>query len=126
MKRRTIVLTLKIAGSIVALLAIVLCVHIYQVTRPPVANESTLSMARIDFKQDLDKEDSVKITTWLYKQQGVEHVYCNTETKTAVFSFYPVKTNATELTKSLAMNLDYRAERFMPSAAAMKGGCPVQ
>jgi hypothetical protein len=126
MKKKLFVKILKITGAVTAVLAIVLCVHIYQVTRPPVANENTVSMARIDFKQDLSKEDSVKITTWLYNQKGVDYVFCNTEGRTAVFSFYPVRTNATELAKSLAMNLDYKAERYMPSAEAMKGGCPVQ
>ena len=126
MNKKLVVKILKITGVVAAVLAIVLCVHIYQVTRPPVANENTVSMARIDFKQDLTKEDSVKITSWLYKQKGVDHVFCNTESKTAVFSFYPVKTDATELSRSLAMNLNYKAERYMPSAEAMKGGCPVK
>jgi uncharacterized protein YpmB len=126
MKKKLIVKILKVTGAVTAVLAIVLCVHIYQVTRPPVANENTISMARIDFKQDLTKADSVKITSWLYNQKGVDHVFCNTESRTAVFSFYPVKTDATEVAKLLAMNLDYKAERFMPSAEAMKGGCPVK
>jgi hypothetical protein len=126
MKRKVIIRILQVTGAVVLILAAVLSIHIYQVTRPPKADATTVSLARIDFKQDLNKEDSVKITSWLYKQQGVEHVYCNLDSKTAVFSFYPVKVNATDVATSLAMNLNYKAARYIPSAEAMKGGCPVK
>ncbi len=126
MKRKLVIKILKITGAVVIILAAVLGIHIYQVTRPPKADATTVSLARIDFKEDLSKEDSIKITSWLYNQQGVDHVYCSLDSKTAVFSFHPVNVNATDVANSLASNLNYKAARCIPSAEALKGGCPVK
>jgi hypothetical protein len=83
-------------------------------------------LARIDFKQQLSKEDSAKIVSWLYKQKGVENVLCNPISNIAVFSFRPVQNNATLIAQNLAFNLNYKAERYMPSAQDLKGSCPVK
>ncbi len=113
-------------GMLSLILLIVLGIHIYQVTRPAKADENTIAMARIDFLEDLNSNDSVKITNWLTTQNGVERVLCNPAGKTVVFSFYPVKVNATLLAKTLTSELNLKGERFLPDALAMKSGCPVQ
>jgi hypothetical protein len=125
MKRKTIVQVLKVTGLICFALGVALAVHIYMVTRKPKADATTISLARIDFQQQLSKEDSVRITSWLYQQKGVEHVLCNLESNITVFSFRPIANNADEIAKTLAMNLNYKAQRYKPSAEALQSGCPV-
>jgi len=112
-------------GSVILVFAAVLSIHIYQVTRPRVANESTISMGRIDFKQTITKEDAIKISTWFSKQNGVAQFKCYPENKNAVFTFYPVKTNATALVETFSKELHYNAVRFMPSKEELMMGCPV-
>lgn len=112
-------------GIVSLLLLIVLGIHIYQVTRPAKADETTIALARIDFDQNLNREDSVRITNWLATQKGVERVLCNPTGKTVVFSFYPVKVNASDLAKTLSAQLHLNGTRFLPDALAMKSGCPV-
>jgi hypothetical protein len=82
-------------------------------------------MARIDFKQDINQEDADKITAWLYQQKGVDHIFINTKTETAVFTFYPVKVSADQIAQDLRSTFHYKAERFMPNARDLKSGCPV-
>jgi hypothetical protein len=55
----------------------VLVAHIYLVARPGHKKEQQRVMPRIDFKQDIAPDDAEKITDWLYKQKGVDHVLCN-------------------------------------------------
>ena len=93
--------------------------------RPKAPTAQTVAMARIDFKQNITQNDAATITSWLYHQNGVSHVLCNPATKIAVFTFYPVKANAENITARLTGNLHYNAVRFVPSAKDMASGCPV-
>ncbi len=95
------------------------------VTKPQ-ADLNTISMARIDFKNDLTGEDSVLITRWLYQQKGVNHVLCNPRTKITVFTFYPVEVNATVMTAQMQDQLHYQVSRNIPSEKEMQNGCPVK
>ena len=103
---------------------IVLAVHIYVVTRPRV-DASTRIMARIDIKQDIDQTDADKITAWLYRQKGVDHVLVNPQSDIVIFSFAPVQNDANRIVAGFKKEMPYRAERYMPTAEEMKGGCPV-
>lgn len=114
-----------ISLSVTALLFIVLCVHIYVVMKPKPATASTLAMARIDFKQDINQADANKISSWLYHQYGVQRVLCNEQTNIAVFTFYPAKVSADKITSNLSSQLNYKAVRFIPSKKDMMSGCPV-
>jgi len=116
---------LRVSGIVLGLLIVVLCIHIYWVTRPKAADASTISMARIDFKQPVTQADAGRITTWLYAQKGVDHVLCNPDSKIAVFTFYPVKVNASVITNHLTSQLHLQAERYIPTEEELKKGCPV-
>ena len=74
-----------ISLSVTAVLAIVLGIHIYMVTKPRI-DEKTLSMARMDMASDINQQDAEKIASWLYRQAGVAHVLCNAESNTVVFN----------------------------------------
>jgi hypothetical protein len=113
------------AGITFLLAVVVLSVHIYMVTRPQPLRTNALIMARIDFKQDLKKEDAVKITAWLYQQNGVDHVLCNPAGKLAVFTFYPSKTSAEQIIAKLNQTTSYTGKRFLPTKEQLAGGCPV-
>jgi len=112
------------AGGIILLLTAVLCVHIYVVTRPG-QQPDRLVMARIDFKEDIDANDATKITEWLYAQPGVNHVLCNDKSNIAVFTYSTAKNDANHIVAAFRDATGYRADRFMPSEADMRSGCPV-
>ncbi len=125
MKKKIFKRILIAIGSVTLVYAAVLAFHIYKVTRPKIADASTYAMARIDFKQTITKEDATKISTWFSKQNGVSQFKCNPENGNAVFTFYPVKTNATKLVETFANELHYKAVRFVPTKEEMMKGCPV-
>ena len=125
MKKRTVKRIVLGAIACVFVLFLVLCVHIYVMMRPKAPDAHTVAMARIDFKQNITPTDAETIKSWLYHQNGVAHVLCNPTTKIAVFTFYPLKANASDITARLTSNLHFEATRFVPSAKEMAGGCPV-
>ena len=112
--------------SVLLLLTVVLAIHIYIVTRPKAPDASTKAMARIDIKQHLTQEDAAKITAWLYHQQkGIDHVLVNAQSDIAIFTFYPVKTNANKIVSDFKATFNYQADRYVPTQEALAGGCPV-
>ncbi len=125
MKKTSVEKILVWSVSTVLLLTAILSVHIYIVTRPKISDAKAIAMARIDFKQDIKQADAEKITSWLYQQNGVDHVLCNEKTNIAVFSFYPAKANASDIVTKLKTNFNYKAERFVPAEGQIAAGCPV-
>lgn len=126
MNRKIVFTVLKITGAFLLIGVAVLAVHIYQVTRPPKADASTVAIARINFDEQLSTEDSLKICNWLYQQKGVDYALCNTESRIAVFSFHPFEANATLIAQNLSTNLHYKATRYQPTLEQMQSGCPVK
>jgi hypothetical protein len=112
------------ALSIFLFLVLVLSVHIYFVTRPKSPDEHTRIMARIDIRQDINEDDAGKITAWLYQQKGIDHVLVNPRSAIVIFTFFPVKATANQIVKDFKLNFPYKADRFVPSAADLQGGCP--
>jgi hypothetical protein len=112
-------------GSITLLLVVILCVHIYIVTRPHPLDPHTRAMARIDFKQDLTGDDSTQITSWLYLQKGIDHVLCNPKNDIVVFTFFPAQTTANKIVADFKSSHNYKAERFVPTEADIASGCPM-
>jgi hypothetical protein len=107
------------------LLVVVLCVHIYIVTRPKPIDAYTKAMARIDFKQDLTGNDSVLITSWLYQQKGIDHVLCNPKNDIVVFTFFPAQTTANKIVADFKSSHNYKAQRYVPTEAEIASGCPM-
>ena len=124
MKSKAIKKILIWSASITLFLIVVLAVHIYIVTRPKV-NPYTKEMARIDIKQDINQNDANKIATWLYQQKGIDHVLVNPQTDIVVFTFYPYKTTANQITSNFKSNFNYKAERFIPTQDELMSSCPV-
>ncbi|MBS1687654.1 MAG: hypothetical protein JSS96_02935 [Bacteroidetes bacterium] len=112
-------------GSVFVLLAGILCIHIYMVTRPKAPYAHTRAMARIDFKQDISTDDANKITAWMYQQKGVDHVLYNPASKILVFTFAPLSTTADQIVNNMRSSLNYNAVRFVPTEKDLKSGCPV-
>jgi hypothetical protein len=125
MKKHKFKKILWISLSIVAMLASVLAVHIYMVTRPKAPTARTKIMARFDFKQPIDKTDANTVTAWLYNQKGVDHVLCNEKSGIVVFTFYPVNANADNILMKMCSTLNYGAVRYLPGKEALQRGCPV-
>jgi len=113
-------------GSLLGLLLVVLCVHIYIVTRPRPVDPRAIVMARIDMHQDIGQQDADRITRWLDTQPGVSHTLVNPQTEIVVFTFFPARASANEIVKNFKADLHYEnAVRFMPTAAQLSGGCPA-
>jgi hypothetical protein len=106
-------------------LAITLAVHIYVVTRHKPMDDHTRAMARIDVQQKISQADADRITAWLYRQDGVDHVLVNPRTSIAVFTFFPIRTTADRIASGFRAQLPFRARRFIPSDAGLQSGCPV-
>ncbi len=117
--------TLVTSGIILSVLTLVLCVHIYMVTRPKPIDPKVLAMARIDIKQAIGQQDADIIYNWLSTQKGVQHVTCNLQSNIVLFSYAPALANADVISKNFKTALNYKADRFMPSAEQLKGGCPA-
>lgn len=111
--------------SIFTALAIILAVHIYIVTRPKPMDAHTRAMARIDIQQPITQADAGRITAWLYQQKGVDRVLVNPATSIAVFTFFPIRTTASQVVSDFKAHLPYKAERCVPTQAELKSGCPV-
>lgn len=112
--------------SVFALLVVVLGVHIYIMTRPKAPDATTRGMARIDIKQPITRQDADKITGWLYAQNGVDRVMVNPGRDIVVFTFFPVKTNANLIVSNFHADLNYRADRMVPTEAQLSAaGCPA-
>ncbi|MBS1683326.1 MAG: hypothetical protein JSS76_01125 [Bacteroidetes bacterium] len=124
MSTKRITKILLACAGIVIVLSAALVIHIAVVSRPK-ADASTVALARIDFKQDINQEDADRITSWLSQQPGVDHVLCNASTETAVFSFYPVKASADRIAADLRDQLHYNGVRYVPDQKALMSGCPV-
>jgi hypothetical protein len=122
--KKTIKKILLYGSATFLFLCFVLVVHIYFVYRPaPDAN--TRAMARIDIKQQLTADDANKISGWLYRQKGIDHVLVNPQTNIVIFTFYPVKTSGDQIVNKFKSNFSFKAERIMPSEANLKSSCPV-
>lgn len=119
---------MKIVWAILAVLGLgvlALAVHIYVVTRPRVDAHSR-GMARVDLHQKIERADADKITAWLSRQDGVDHVLVNPGTGIAVFTYWPMKANPGLIIRSFRDSLPYsRAQRYLPTAAEVKKGCPM-
>lgn len=125
MKRQTVKKILTVSLSVFAFLVVVLCVHIYIVTRPKPLDPNARIMARVDFKKDINQDDAGKITTWLYQQKGVDHVLVNPKSKIAIFTFFPAKTNGNDVVKNMNTDLNYDGVRNIPTQAELMKSCPV-
>jgi hypothetical protein len=110
--------------SLFVLGLIVLAIHIYVVTRPGV-DARTRIMARIDIRQAIDGQDAEKITAWLYRQKGVDHVLVNPQSDIVIFTFAPMQNSAGRIVQDFKNSLPYKAERYLPAKEEMKGGCPA-
>lgn len=120
MIRKALQLLPWVGGTLVCLI-LILAVHVYLVTRPKAPDAHTRIMARMDMQQPLTNEEGEQVKTWLYAQQGVDHVLVNAQAGIAVFTYSPLLANANEIIS----RCQFTATRFMPSAADMKKGCPA-
>ncbi|HVM89195.1 MAG TPA: hypothetical protein VMT76_13480 [Puia sp.] len=111
--------------SVLLFLFIILALHVYLATRSRI-DAFTRIMERIDIRQPVNQQDAEKITSWLYRQNGVDHVLCNAKTGIVVFTFSPLKANGNDILKKFAAYLNYPdATRFTPSEKELQESCPA-
>lgn len=125
MKTTTVKRTLIGCTALFILLSMVLFVHIYMVTRPKVADEHTKAMARIDIRNKISPAEAATIAAWLNKQKGIDHVMCNASSQLVVFTFFPSKLNADQLTENFKTQFRLNAARYKPTEEDLLKGCPI-
>ena len=125
MKKRTWKKIALTAAAVVVLGTVVLAVHIWWVMRPRI-DASTRIMARIDVRQTMQQADADRITAWLYRQKGVDHVLVNPRTEIAIFTYAPVLNNGDVIAGDFRRQLSYpQASRIKPTEGELAMGCPV-
>ncbi|TDW96851.1 hypothetical protein [Dinghuibacter silviterrae] len=113
-----------IAAGGLCLLALAL--HIYLALKPVKVTPGLREMARIDVRQPMSAKDAKTVTTWLYKEKGIDHVLVNPQTQKVIFTYFPYQTSAQQITRDFKAALPYNADRFMPTEDQMaSAGCPV-
>ncbi|MBN8851018.1 MAG: hypothetical protein J0H07_04090 [Sphingobacteriales bacterium] len=126
MKKRRIIKILLWTGTVTLGLVLALAIHIYIVMRPKAPDANTRVMARIDIHQPLTDTESDRITAWLYRQKGVDHVMCNPGTSIVVFTYSPLQANANKIVASFKTDLNYpKSVRYIPTEKDLQGSCPV-
>lgn len=111
--------------GVVAAGLIALAIHIYVVTRHS-ASGSSRGMARIDLHQRISQEDADRITAWLSRQKGVDHVLVSTRSAIAVFTYLPQAADAGRIVSVFLDSMPYPgARRYLPSATALRRSCPM-
>lgn len=126
MKKKTIKRILIGAGGVCIMLIAVLAVHIYIALQPQKITPGLREMARIDVHQPITADDAKAITTWLYREKGVDHVLVNPRTQKVIFTYFPYQNSAQQITRDFKTSLSYNADQFMPTEDQMSsGGCPV-
>ena len=125
MKRSLVKKIIVSACSGILLLAMILIIHIYWVYRSKTPDVNSRVLARMDIKQQLTNEDSSKITSWMYRQKGVDHVLVNPHSNIVVFTFFPVQVSGNKIVQDFKTEFPIKAERFMPTAEDLKNSCPV-
>ena len=126
MKKSPLKKILLTSVSVFMVLVVVLCVHIYIVTRPQAPTAATIAMARIDLHQAISHQDAANITDWLYRQPGIDHVVCNPTMDNIVFTFHPAIAKANDIVSNFKTGMHYdHAVRYLPSEKEMQSGCPV-
>jgi hypothetical protein len=122
--KKTIKKILLYTFSITLFLVAVLAVHIYYVYRPS-ADASTRVMARIDIKQPVSTEQVNNIKSWMFHQNGVDHVMVNPQSNIVIFTFSPLKTTGNKIAADFKSKFNLKADRFIPTATDLKSSCPV-
>lgn len=115
-----------IAGTILVLLTIVTVVHVYKVTHKKVTDPFAIALARIDFKQNFNKEEAAKFKMWFAEQTGIHKSDFMPETNIGVIAYYPTKADPNNLIQNFLKTFKLQANRYMPSKEEMMKGCPVK
>jgi hypothetical protein len=126
MKKKTIKRTLLATGAIFMCLVLVLCVHVYLMTRPKAPDAKTVVLARIDLRQPVTPQQAADITAWMYRQKGVNHAMCSATMDNVVFTYKAIENNADDITAAFKAATGFaNAARYIPTEKDLQGSCPV-
>lgn len=126
MKKQTIWKSLFVLSGISFILLSILAFHVYEVTKPPSGNfQKQTQLSRIDFDCSLTDPMVSKVKRTIKNQEGVHHVYCNSQDGIAVFSHTDLFTKSEQLLTSLKQNGFDRVHRYAPDVDTKTGNCPM-
>lgn len=114
--------------SVIVVLFLALGIHLYYVTDnfyQQTGSNANLQMSRIDFKQDVDSTEAIKISSTVNSLEGVQKSYFNVKDNILVYSYYKGKQTSQNVYDKLMASGNYVADKFTVSADEMTSGCPV-
>ncbi|HEV2355650.1 MAG TPA: hypothetical protein VGR89_15490 [Puia sp.] len=115
-----------VTSGLLAAGVVALAGHVYMVTHAQVDSRSR-GMVRIDLHQPIGQADADRITAWLHRQKGVDHVLVSTRSAITVFTYSPLVANAGRIASAFRDSLPYsRAVRYLPSETEIKRSCPLR
>lgn len=111
--------------SIIFVLFVVLVVHIYMVTKPVKYDNNDLQLSRIDFKQQVDSAEAIKISHFVAGLPGIQNAMFNLHDQTLVYGYTLGRQNSENVYDQLMAYGHYKAARYAPSAGQLASGCPM-
>jgi hypothetical protein len=113
------------AISLISILLLALCIHIYMVTHKPKSPFELTQLSRIDFKQNIDSVEANKIRTFIAMQDGVRSSYFNMKDGILVYTFLSNKQNSKSIFDKLITYGHYHAEPYTINETVLSNGCPA-
>jgi hypothetical protein len=113
------------ALGLLTLLLVVLCLHIYMATHKTKTPYELTQLSRIDFKQNIDSTEAIKIRAFVASQEGVNSTYFNLKDGILVYTFQSDKQNSISIYNKLIKQGHYNAERYIINKAEAMNGCPA-
>ncbi len=107
----------------VLVLFLVLVVHIYLVTKDK--DPRNRQLARIDFMENVDSLDAMKIKNTVLGMHGVDAAHFNLEDNILVYSYNPDMQSQEYISSAIQQIFNYNFKPFKVDAEALSGACPI-
>ena len=125
MKKQKIFKITLISLSVIVFLFIALVVHVAMVTKHKVAEPDGRQLSRIDFTEKVDSAEANKIRSFVGHLDGVESAYFNVKDGILIYTYSLTKQNSLGVYNKLMSYGNYKAHRYMVTAAQVASGCPA-
>ena len=125
MKKKWIIRSLIVLGSILLLLTTVLFVHIYMVTRPKGETHQNWQLSRIDFNNSLNDNEAAIAKKAIMEIEGVQHAYINKDHGTLVYAIETGSKPTSEVYAAFMQKGDFEAKPYVLKNGSNVEGCPV-
>lgn len=96
--------------------------HIINVNQKP---QYFIQLSRIDFNEDIDSAEAIKIRGFIQSLNGVNSSYFNIQDNILVYTYDNKLQSSQSIYNALIKYKAYRAKPYIVDAEDLKSGCPV-